>query len=58
MRKRIKKRLVCRSTSSYVIKLEEPPVKKHPFIKFFGDWVQIKESDIPIYTKMFKIEWR
>ena len=55
MRKRIKKRLVARATPTYVIQLQKEP--KSPFVKIFGEWKPIKNSEIPKY-KGFQIEWR
>ena len=54
MRKRIKRGLVARATPTYVIQLQKLP--KHPYVKIFGMWKKIKQSEIPIY-KDFQIKW-
>ena len=54
MRKRIKRGLVARATPTYVIQLQE--ASKHPYVKIFGQWKRIKESEVEIY-KGFQIKW-
>ena len=54
MRKRIKRGLVARATPTYVIQIEEAP--KHPYVRIFGQWKRIKESELIIY-KGFEIKW-
>lgn len=54
MRKRIKGGLVVRATPTYVVRISELP--KKPYVKVFGVWKSIKESELSIY-KGFQIKW-
>lgn len=54
MRKRINRGLVARATPDYVIQVQELP--KHPYVKVFGEWKRIRESELGMY-KGFQIKW-
>lgn len=53
MRKRIRK-LIAKATPKYAVILQQD---KKPYVKIFGKWTKIQESDLPLY-KDFKIEWK
>jgi hypothetical protein len=55
MRKRTKGILVCRVTKSGNVQTYSKV--KRPYVRLFGEWVPIKESDLHLYTD-FKIEYR
>lgn len=57
MRKRTKGILVCRVTKSGNVQTYSNAKKKKPYVRLFGEWVPIKESDLHLYTD-FKIEYR
>ena len=56
MRKRNKSGLIARATQNYVVQLQEPPQRKTPYVRIFGEWKKIKESELPIYRD-FQIKW-
>ena len=56
MRKRIKSGLIARATPNYVVQLQELPQRKTPYVRIFGEWKKIKQSEISIY-KDFQIKW-
>ena len=56
MKKRIKSGLIARATPNYVVQLQEPPQRKTPYVRIFGEWKKIKQSEISIY-KDFQIKW-
>lgn len=45
---------MARATPTYVIQVQEIP--KRPYVKIFGKWKQIKESELCMY-KGFQIKW-
>ena len=58
MRKRIKvKQLVTKATTNWVVNVDTQQKTLVPYVRIFGDWIQVSESDLPRY-KNFKIEWR
>ena len=58
MRKRISKRkLIAKATTRWVVKIDTHQRALVPFVRIFGDWIRISESDLSRYTD-FKIEWR
>lgn len=58
MRKRISKRkLIAKATTRWVVNVDTHHRALVPFVRIFGDWIRISESDLPRY-KDFKIEWR
>lgn len=58
MRKRINKyKLVAKATTKWVVNIDTKQKTLVPYVRIFGDWVQVSESDLPRY-KDFKIEWR
>ena len=58
MRKRIKARqLVAKATTNWVVNLDTQQKTLIPYVRIFGDWIRVSESDLPRY-KDFKIEWR
>lgn len=57
MRKRTKGILVCRVTKSGNVQTYSTAKAKRPYVRLFGEWVRIKESDLHLYTD-FKIEYR
>lgn len=58
MRKRISKRkLVAKATTEWVVNVDTKQKTLIPYVRIFGDWVRVSESDLSRY-KDFKIEWR
>lgn len=58
MRKRINKyKLVAKATTEWVVNVDTKQQTLVPYVRIFGDWVQVSESDLPRY-KDFEIEWR
>ena len=58
MRKRINKyKLVAKATTEWVVNVDTKQKTLVPYVRIFGDWVRISESDLSRY-KDFKIEWR
>ena len=56
MRKRIRGGLIARATPNYVVQVQDLPKRKNPYVRIFGEWKKIKESELPIY-KDFQIKW-
>lgn len=58
MRKRINKyKLVAKATTEWVVNVDTKQKTLVPYVRIFGDWVRVSESDLSRY-KDFKIEWR
>ena len=58
MRKRINKyKLVAKATTDWVVNVDTKQKTLVPYVRIFGDWVRVSESDLSRY-KDFKIEWR
>ena len=56
MRKRIRGGLIARATPNYVVQVQDLLKRKNPYVRIFGEWKKIKESELPIY-KDFQIKW-
>lgn len=61
MRKRINRKLVAIAKPDGELRLYKKqtaiPSVKHPYIKIFGQMMEIAESQIPLYEKEFEIQW-
>lgn len=62
MRQRINRKLVAISYPNGELRLykkqtAKTPSIKRPYIKIFGQMMEIAESQIPLYEKEFTIQW-
>ena len=62
MRQRINRKLVAISYPNGELRLykkqtTKTPSIKHPYVKIFGQMMEIAESQIPLYEKEFTIQW-
>ena len=61
MRQRINRKLVAISYPNGELRLYKKqtatPSIKRPYIKIFGQMMEIAESQIPLYEKEFTIQW-
>ena len=61
MRQRINRKLVAISYPNGELRLYKKqtvtPSVKRPYIKIFGQMMEIAESQIPLYEKEFTIQW-
>lgn len=64
MRQRINRKLVAISYPNGELRLYKKQITKitssvkRPYIKIFGQMMEISEYQIPMYEKEFTIEWR
>lgn len=61
MRQRINRRLVAIAKPDGELRMYKKqtvkPSVKRPYVKIFGQMMEITESQIPLYEKEFTIQW-